>query len=255
MEGAKFTSSSFNGDEIFLRRILFDADVLVFVEQTFVVHLPGDWAALTGGGVFEGEDLVGFCADGLGHGHARGASVRVYQKLDLTPFVRVELRMRQSREQAFAAVVFPRAIIPTPTIRWLKLNAAERIESFSVRRSGAENQHARLMVRGRAADMPHGEDDPVITIFLFRMQHTATFAEAYHRAVLDGPSFGDVRRVRALHTGTPTLQRLAIKERGHLADLVARRLRERAWRWKGQNGVCCRSGGGRIRWLSETQTC
>ena len=138
---------------------------LVFVKQTFVVHLPGDRAFLAGGGVFENEDLVGLRADRLGDGHA-GGSVGVHQKFRPETIHVRRIPMRQSGEQSFAGIIFAGSVVPTAAVGWLKLNSAEGIERWlPFGRGRAINQNASPMIRRRSANVPHIEDEPVVAVF------------------------------------------------------------------------------------------
>ena len=82
------------GGEVVGGGVFFDGDVCVFVEEAFVVHLPGNGAAFAGRGVAEGEDFESFGTDGLSDGHPSGSFLRIHQNFDLAPFVRIKLRMR-----------------------------------------------------------------------------------------------------------------------------------------------------------------
>ena len=76
---------SFGRQEIIRGRIDLDAHVLVLVEQTLVVHLPGDGPDLARFRHLETEDLHRLAADRLGDGHACRAGGRIDQQFDLAP--------------------------------------------------------------------------------------------------------------------------------------------------------------------------
>ena len=132
------------GKQVVGRRISFHLDVFVFVIKPIVVHLQGERAGVVGDcSVFEVQDFDGFCADGLGNGHAGAAGLGVDNDFAACPFVVVEFGFEDVGE-ILSAVVEPFAVIPVAAVGNLELHAAECIHPFVAggRASAKTSTHA-----------------------------------------------------------------------------------------------------------------
>ena len=85
--------ASLRRNRFVLFRIHFDAQVLVFVEQTTVVHLQREWARLARLRIRVNQVHDAFRPHRLRHRHARRSLLRVHQNLHLAPLVIVEFRL------------------------------------------------------------------------------------------------------------------------------------------------------------------
>src|SRR5258706_12160823 len=165
-------------DQFVVLGVQLNGDVLVFIEQTCVVHLPGNWPGLACGGVPEIEHLNGPISKRLSDGHASRSLGRVRYYLDAAPRVGVKMSLRHRCKLLSAIVVHSWTVIPVSAVGNLKLNPAERIERLLSRLlAAAKNENAGLMIR-IAGDMPHCKKHTETAVILPRVDDPPAGAEA-----------------------------------------------------------------------------
>src|SRR5262245_56982885 len=171
-----------NGDQIVILRIDFNGDVLEFIEQAGVVHLPRDRPGLSGGWVAEVEDLDSFASDGLRDGHTRNALRSFGDDLDAAPLVNVVRGPNQAGEFGAAVVVLAGTIVPVAAERDLKLDTAECVQRlFAGPGTRAEDQYASLVI-GIARYVAHGEHQAELAVVLGGVDDAAADTGARHGA-------------------------------------------------------------------------
>lgn len=128
------------------------------------MNLDCEWTYLTGGGIFEIEDLYRFAGNGTraerAAGHPSYAGCLVSQDLALAPFVNVDFCVWERLELASTTIVVPWPIVPMTSIGRLELDGAERIPN---RGNGAPDENGGRVVPRYLPDV----EDPAETPHLF----------------------------------------------------------------------------------------